>query len=51
MPPIDRETAKVRDSSEPQTAVSASQFAHTERERLSRIRVTIFKQQHELGQS
>jgi len=48
VPPLDRETAKVRNSSEPQTAVSASQFAHTERERLNRTRAAIFKQQHEL---
>src|SRR4051812_30739697 len=48
VPPIDHETVKVRDSSEPQTAVSVSQLAHTERERLSRIRVAIFKRQHEL---
>ena len=48
VPPLDREMAKVRNSSEPQTAVSASQFAHTERERLNRTRAAIFKQQHEL---
>ena len=48
VPPLNRETVKVRDSSEPQTAVSVSQFAHTERERLNRIRAAIFKQQHEL---
>ena len=48
VPPLDREMAKVRNISEPQTAVSASQFAHTERERLNRTRAAIFKQQHEL---
>ena len=48
VPPLNRETVKVRDSSEPQTAVSVSQFAHTERERLNRTRAAIFKQQHEL---
>ena len=48
VPPLDHETVKVRNSSEPQTAVSVSQFAHTERERLNRIRAAIFKQQHEL---
>jgi hypothetical protein len=47
-PPLDHETVKVRNSSEPQTAVSVSQFAHTERERLNRTRAAIFKQQHEL---
>ena len=47
-PPLDHETAKVQDSSEPQTVVSVSQFAHTERERLSRTRAAIFKQLHEL---
>ena len=44
VPPLDREMAKIRNSSEPQTAVSASQFAHTERERLNRTRAAIFKQ-------
>ena len=48
VPPLNHETVKVRDSSEPQTAVSVSQFAHTERERLNRIRAAIFKRQHEL---
>ena len=48
VPPLDHETAKVQDSSEPQTAVSVSQFPHTERERLNRTRAAIFKQQHEL---
>ena len=48
VPPLDHETAKVQGSSEPQTAVSVSQFAHTERERLNRTRAVIFKQQHEL---
>jgi hypothetical protein len=49
VPALDRKTVKVRDSSEPRTAaVSVSQFAHTERERLTRIRAAIFKQQHEL---
>jgi hypothetical protein len=48
VPALDRKTVKVRNSSEPQTAVSASQFAHTERERLNRTRAAIFKQQHEL---
>jgi hypothetical protein len=48
VPPFNHETVKVRDSSEPQTAVSVSQFAHTERERLNRIRAAIFKRQHEL---
>src|SRR5690348_7885145 len=48
VPPFNHETVKVRNSSEPQTAVSVSQFAHTERERLNRTRTAIFKQQHEL---
>jgi hypothetical protein len=48
VPPLDRVTAKVRNSSELQTAVSVSQFAHIERERLNRTRAAIFKQQHEL---
>jgi hypothetical protein len=48
VPPLNHETVKVRDSSEPQTAVSASQFAYSERERLNRTRAAIFKQQHEL---
>jgi hypothetical protein len=48
VPPLNHETVKVRNSSELQTAVSVSQFAHTERERLNRIRAAIFKQQHEL---
>src|SRR4051812_36664257 len=48
VPALDRKTVKVRNSSEPQTAVSASQFAHTERARLNRTRAAIFKQQHEL---
>ena len=47
-PPLDRMTTKVRNSSEPQTAMSVSQIAHTERERLNRTRAAIFKQQHEL---
>src|SRR3954470_14581173 len=47
VPPLDRMTAKVRNSSEPQIAVLVSQFAHTERERLNRARAAIFKQ-HEL---
>jgi len=46
VPPLDRMMVKVRNSSE--TAVSVSQFAHTERERLNRTRAAIFKQQHEL---
>jgi len=48
VPPLNHETVKVRNSSELQTPVSVSQFAHTERERLNRIRAAIFKQQHEL---
>ena len=48
VPPLNHETAKGRNGSEPQTPVSVSQFAHTERERLNRIRAAIFKQQHEL---
>lgn len=48
VPPLDRKTAKVQNSSERQTAVSVSQLADTERERLNRIRAAIFKQQHEL---
>src|SRR3954469_18975952 len=44
VPPLDRITAKDRSSSEPQTAVSVSQFAHTERERLNHTRTAIFKQ-------
>jgi hypothetical protein len=48
VPPLDRETAKVQNSSEPQTAMSVSQLAQTERERLNRTRAAIFKQQHEL---
>ena len=47
VPPLDHKTVKVRNSSE-ETAVSVSQFAHTERERLNRTRAVIFKQQHEL---
>ena len=47
-PPLSRMAMKAQISSEPQTAVSVSQFAHTERERLNRIRAAIFKQQHEL---
>jgi hypothetical protein len=47
-PPLNHETVKVRNSSEPQTAVSVSQFVRTERERLNRTRAAIFKQQHEL---
>jgi len=48
VPPLNHETVKVRDSSEPQNAASVSQFVHTERERLNRIRAAIFKRQHEL---
>src|SRR4051794_13288469 len=48
VPPLDRMTAKVRNSSEPQTAVSVSQLAYTERERLNHTRAAIFKQQREL---
>ena len=48
VPPLNHETAKGRNGSEPQTPVSVSQFAHTERERLNRIRAANFKQQHEL---
>src|SRR3954470_17784755 len=48
VPPLDCMTAKAPINFEPQTTVSVSQFAHTERERLNRTRVAIFKQQHEL---
>ena len=48
VPPLNHKTVKVRNSSEPQIAVSVSQFAHTERERLNRTRAAIFKQQNEL---
>src|SRR3954469_23191820 len=44
VPSLGRKTTKAPISSEPQTAVSVSQFVHTERERLSRARVAIFRQ-------
>jgi hypothetical protein len=49
VPALDRETTKPPISSEPQIAVSVSQFARSDRElRLNCARAAIFKQQHEL---
>jgi hypothetical protein len=48
VPSLDRKTTKAPISSEPQSAVSVSQFVHTERERLNHARAMILKQQHEL---
>src|SRR5215207_6052056 len=47
MPSLDRKTTNATINSKLQTEVSASQFVHTERERLNCARAMIFKQQHE----
>jgi len=48
VPSLDRKTTESRINSKPETAVSVSQFVHTERERLNHARAMLFKQQHEL---
>jgi hypothetical protein len=48
VPSLGCNTAKTSISAEPQITVSAPQLAHTDRERLNRIRAAIFRQQHEL---